>query len=315
MKTHAIVNPNSSGGRTGKNWPETEAKLRAAIGPFEASFTDGMHAATRLTRAAIRGGAEQIVAVGGDGTLNEVVNGFFEDGASKNGTLIDEEVVLGLLMSGTGGDFRKTFGIPREIDGQIDILANKGVRKIDLGKLSFVDNEGRDAVRYFDNIASFGLSGAADQAVNNLTYAKMFGGTFAFQWAIFKTLLRYKNQRVRIRVDDEFDETFNVSTAAVCNGQYFGSGMQMAPDAAPDDGLFDVVVIADMTLGEQIRDSKKIYTGEHLDNPKVTALRGKKVVATAEPGVGDVLLDVDGEAPGRLPATFEILPGILKFRC
>lgn len=310
MRTRAIVNLHSSGGRTGANWPAMEERLRGAVGPVDAVFTKGSLDATRLTREALREGVTQIVAVGGDGTVNEVVNGFFEEGA-----LIKPQATLSMLMSGTGGDFRKTFRLPASLPEQVERIARGDARPIDIGRLAFIDHDGRPAIRYFNNIASFGLSGAADRAVNELTWAKRLPGKYAFQWGIFKTLVRYKNQAVRVRVDDGFDRILNVSTAAVCNGQYFGGGMQMAPHASVEDGLFDVIILADTTLIEMLRGTGKIYKGEHLGHEKIVALRGKKIVAEPVHESEHVLLDVDGEAPGRLPASFEILPRILNFKC
>lgn len=309
MRTCAIVNPHSSNGQTRKNWPDIERKIEQAIGPIETVFTSGPMTAPRLTAQALNDGVEQIIAVGGDGTVNEVVNGFFDNGHAINGG-----AVLAILMSGTGGDFRKTFGIPRNTAGQIERMQNGAVQPIDIGRLTFTDFQGNESVRYFNNIASFGLSGAADLSVNSLKFAKLFGGTFAFRWGVLKALMRYKNQPCRIQVDDVLDASFNVSTVAVCNGQYFGSGMQMAPHASPDDGLFDVIITADLTLTEQIRDANKVYTGDHLASDKVQELRGRVVKAWPEDPSAKVLLDVDGEVPGKLPATFEILPGALNFR-
>ncbi|NLF57050.1 MAG: diacylglycerol kinase family lipid kinase, partial [Candidatus Hydrogenedens sp.] len=147
-----------------------------------------------------------------------------------------------------------------------------------------------------------------------LNFGKRFGGKLAFKWGMVKALLRYRNQPVRIQVDDIFDETLTVSTAAVCNGQYFGGGMRMAPNAAPDDGLLDVVVVAGVGTLKLLWNVNSIYKGEHLENENVRVVRGRRVTALPAEGAGDVLLDVDGEAPGRLPATFEILPGALQLR-
>ncbi len=313
MKAVAIVNPDSSHGKTKASWPTIEAKLGAVLGELETVYTTGPMTAPGLTRDAIRGGADLIIAVGGDGTINEVVNGFFE-----NDTPVNPEARLALFTSGTGGDFRKTFGLPVEVDAQIERIVNLATRSIDVGKLTYTKEDGSgEGVRYFDNIASFGLSGLADHSVNSLTWGKMFGGNFAFQWGTLKALLRYKNQSVSIQVDDGEPKVFNVNTAAVCNGRFFGSGMMMGPNAEPDDGLFDVVIAADTTLGESLKDAKKIYTGDHIHNPKVTVTRGKIVRAAPvdEASSGSVLLDVDGETPGKLPATFEVMPGVLKLVC
>ena len=308
-RTRAIVNPHSYGDRTGTAWPAIERKLIHAIGPVEAVFTDGPSSATRLTRQALKDGMEQIIAVGGDGTINEVVNGFIE-----NDRPINPDAVLAVLTSGTGRDFRRTFSIPDTVDDQIERLAASEIRSIDLGKLTFIGDSGKEEVRYFGNIASFGLSGATDRSVNELTHAKRFGGKFAFQWGMLKALLTYRNQPVRIRIDDAFDQVVNVSTVAVCNGQFFGSGMHIAPNAVPDDGLFDVVMIADIGIVSLLLNVGSIYKGEHLSKPSVSVIRGRRVIALPVEGAREVLLDVDGEAPGRLPATFEIIPTAICFR-
>lgn len=309
-RTRAVVNPHSWGDRTGVVWPTLQTKLRRAIGPVQSVFTDAPLAAMRLTRQALKEGMQQIIAVGGDGTINEVVNGFFEDGK-----LINPEALLACLTSGTGADFRRVFNMPDGIEAQIDRLALSEIRTIDLGKLTFIDNDGREAVRYFDNIASFGLSGATDQAVNRLKLGKKFSGKTAFFWGMLKALATYRNQPVRIQIDDVFDEVMDVRTAAICNGQYFGGGMHMAPHAQPDDGLFDIIVVADIGTFGLLRRVGSLYKGEHLKYEQVKSFRGRKIVATPAPGAGDVLLDVDGEAPGRLPATFEIIPKAINLRC
>ncbi len=308
-RTRAIVNPNSSGGRTRAIWPQIEARVRHAIGPVDVAYTDGPMAAKRLATAALKDGIEQIIAIGGDGTVNEVINGFFE-----NDKPINPEAALAVLTSGTGRDFRRTFGMPEKIEDQVDRMVASEIRPIDIGKLTYTNDAGGEEVRYFGNIASFGLSGATDHAVNSLTFAKNFGGKFAFKWGMIKSLYRYRNQMVRITVDDVFDEEVLVSTAAVCNGQFFGSGMWIAPQAKADDGLFDVVIVANVSVLKLLWHVNSIYRGEHLSIENVTCVRGKRVTATPVHEGEVVLLDVDGETPGRLPATFEILPGALQFR-
>ncbi|MFP4500801.1 MAG: FAD-dependent oxidoreductase [Candidatus Hydrogenedentota bacterium] len=309
-RTRAIVNPHSMGDRTGINWPGIETKLRAVLGHVDTVFTDGPMAAKLLTREALKDGVDQVIAVGGDGTVNEVVNGFFERGKPVN-----PDAVIAVLASGTGGDFRRSFRIPESIDDQISRLAHSTIRTIDLGKLTyFDDSSGEEAVRYFDNIASFGLSGLTDRMVNDLKFGKRFGGKIAFQWGMFKALAAYQLPEVRIRVDDVYDMVLNVTTAAVCNGKFFGGGMKIAPEAEPDDGLFDVVIVRDVRAIELLRKSRTIYKGDHLQFDKVVTLRGRRVTAEPVDGRRPVLLDVDGEAPGRLPATFEIMPRALNLR-
>mgnify|MGYP000916655099 CR=1 FL=1 len=267
-------------------------------------------AALRLTRQALKAGMEQIIAVGGDGTINEVANGFFEHGRP-----INPEAVIAVLTSGTGRDFGRTFDMPFLVEDQIDRLAASEIRPIDLGRLGFVDENGRECFRYFVNIASFGLSGATDRAVNRLKFGKKFGGKLAFQWGMVKALLTYHNQPVRLQVDDVFDKIVHVRTVAVCNGRFFGSGMKIAPNAQPNAGMFDIVVLDDIGTIELLMNVNSVYKGEHLGNPKVHILQGRKVIATPAAGAGEVLLDVDGEAPGRLPASFEIIPNAIFLRC
>ena len=310
MRTCAVVNPNSGSGRTGAIWPAIEEKLNRAIGPVEVAFTDGPMAAKHMTSRALKNGSEQIIAVGGDGTVNEVVNGLFE-----GESLINSRVVLALLVTGSGCDFRRTFRMPDDVGSQIERIATGGTKPIDLGKLTFTDHDGHQSVRYFDNIASFGLSGAADMAFNRLRFAKKLGAKFAFLWATFTTVITYNNKPVRIQVDDSFDKVVNVCMAAVCNGQFFGGSMRIAPNARPDDGLFDVIVTHDLSTLDVFRGTKKLYKGKHMDEDNVTTMRGRKVVASPTDEAGEVLLDVDGEAPGRLPATFEILPNAILLRC
>jgi diacylglycerol kinase (ATP) len=308
VKTRAIVNPRSGGGKTAQRWPEVERQLREALPEFDSVHTDGPGSATTLARRALAEGVEQIVAVGGDGTVSEVVNGFFEGERS-----LAPDAVLALVMLGTGGDFRRSLGFPGTIDAYVRGLLEGPVRPIDVGRLTFVDHQGRTATRYFDNIASFGMSGAVVNAVNRATFSKRFGGKFAFKWASVVTGMRHENQRVRLRVDDHFDQEVVFSTIAVCNGRYFGGGMHVAPKARLDDHVFDATIWGDFSVWEFLKHNAKLYDGTHVELPKVQQVSGRKFVATPV-GEGNIDLDVDGEAPGRLPATFEVVPGALRVR-
>ena len=304
--TVVIVNPRSAGGKTERRWPQLREIIHEAYGPFDARFTDAPGSATRLTREALASGAQLVVAMGGDGTINEVVNGFY-DGTRA----VAPNAAFGVLPAGTGGDFIKTLGTPREVREAAIELARATPRPIDLGRLTFVGHDGATAVRHFINIASFGISGLVDQYVNDSS--KTFGGTVSFAMATLRAGLKYKNAAVRITLDSEPAKDGRIYNVAVANGRYFGGGMKVAPDAALDDGLFDVVTLGDFTFGDLLLRGLDIYSGKHLSNPKVTVHRARRVEATPEDGV-EVLLDVDGEQPGRLPASFEIVPGGLKVR-
>jgi len=310
-KIAAIVNPHSGGGKTGKSWQTLEKKLAAALGPVTSYFTEGPAMARCLpgavaARRALEDGAELVIAVGGDGTINEVVNGFFEDGR-----LVNPDAAFSFLNAGTGGDFRRTFGYEDEVEAALGRLRQGRVSNIDAGRVTFIADDGEERVRYFANISSFGLSGAVVRRVNRATVSKLFGGKFAFSWGTLVTALGYKGQRVHITTDTGFDAMHDVHVLAAANGRFFGGGMMMAPEAEPDDGMFDIVLMHDMSAMDFLKSSGTLYDGSHVDHEKVITLRARRLDARPVDEKEAVLLDMDGEAPGRLPATFEVLPGIL----
>ena len=312
MKTFAVINPHSGGGRTGRTAKNIAQKLAEVSGPLTVAMTTGPMDATTITRHALREGFERVVAIGGDGTINEVVNGFFQNGAA-----INPDAELALLSNGTGGDFRKTFGIGQTLDESLERIANGRARPIDIGRIRYVSIDGKPGERYFANISSFGMSGDVVQRVNKAKVIKRLFGRFAFTWGSLRSLLSYKARPIRLKIDNEFDELVTISTCAVANGQYFGGGMRVAPDASPDDGLFDVVVIGDAPKRDVAKALNQIYTGDHIHNPNVRVFRARSVIATPVEATegAPVFIEADGESPGRLPAVFEVIPKSLKFRC
>jgi YegS/Rv2252/BmrU family lipid kinase len=304
--TTIIVNLRSQGGKTERRWPALRETLHEVLGPFEVRATLGPGSATELARAALKEGAQLVVALGGDGTINEVVNGFFDD----NGP-VSSGASFGVVPAGTGGDFVKTLGVAKEARAAAEALLHPSSRAIDVGRLRFTAHDGTPAVRHFVNIASFGISGLVDQYVNRSS--KALGGRVSFAWATLRAGLAYKNARVSLSLDGGPPKEGPIYTVAVSNGRYFGGGMMIAPDAALDDGLFDVVTLGDFTLSDLLLRGMDVYSGAHLKNPKVSVARARRVEATAEDGA-EVLLDVDGEQPGRLPVRFEVLPRALRVR-
>jgi YegS/Rv2252/BmrU family lipid kinase len=302
-RTTVVVNPKSQGGKLGKRWAELSDVIGRAF-PFDEAMTKGPGDATRLVREALRGGAERIVAIGGDGTVNEVVNGFFDE----TGAAIAPDASFGLLPFGTGGDFRRTFHLPQDIAAAAAVIAANKTRRIDVGKLTFISSAGEKTLRMFANIASFGVSGVVDRLVNE-SGKKL--GRLSFFYATLRATWSYKNQRVALVFDGKDRVEATINTVAVANGRFFGGGMKVAPDAQPDDGEFDVIAMGDFGFGDMLTSGRRLYKGTHLGMDKVTARRARRVEAEPiEPG-GIVELDVDGESPGRLPATFELLPGAL----
>lgn len=304
FKTRIIMNPASASGQTTERWPILKEYLDSHKLSYDVSSTTGPGTATVLTRKAIHDGYEMVVAVGGDGTVNEVVNGFFQDDR-----LINPGAVLGVLCVGTGGDFVKTLGISKEPEEAARRLLGREIMTIDVGRVKFRGPTGEETLRYFVNIADIGVGGETVERTSRK--AKKGTGAKVYFWHTLVSLIKYKNKLMRIQIDDRFDEERVVSLLVVANGQYFGGGMHIAPEAKLDDGLFDVIIVGDITTLTFLANTPRIYKGTHLSHKKIQWLRGKSVrVSSAE----RALLDVDGEQPGMVPAEFEILPSILKVK-
>lgn len=306
MKTFLVVNPNSANGATGRQWAELSAKIGQSLGPFGHGFTAGSMDAARLTRHALREGYECIVAVGGDGTVNEVVNGFFEDGRALN-----PSAALGVIPRGTGGDFRKAFGWDGALDSALDRLRADATQPFDVGLLEYVAHDGAKQQRYFANICSLGVSGLVDQEVNRSS--KALGGKLSFMFGSVKALLKYRDCKVRFRCDDTPFQELEVTAIAVANGRYFGGGMLVAPDADTADGVFDVTTWSGYGLMDFALKSKAIYDGSHVHFSGTRQFQCRTFEAESVDG-SEVLLDVDGEQPGRLPCRMQILPGAIRLK-
>ncbi|MCL4477751.1 MAG: diacylglycerol kinase family lipid kinase [Deltaproteobacteria bacterium] len=298
LKTFAVVNLRSANGRTEKLWPDIERALSVAIGDLEFAFTTGRYTAPDITKKAIKSGFNRIIAVGGDGTLNEVLNGFFE-----NDKPINRQAVLGVISMGTGADFIKTMGIPKPYRDAVKVIKNAKTMDMDTGKIKFVSHDGHETIRYFINIADAGIGGETVDRVNRTT--KVFGGFISFLWGTIMTLITYKNKNITITLDNNKPYNTEISMLAIANCQFFGGGMHIAPKAVPDDGMFDIVTIGKAGFIDFIRNSSKIYKGTHINGPMVGYTHAIRVELTSK---DRVLLDVDGEQPGMLPATFDILP-------
>jgi len=307
VRTRVIVNPRSADGATGREWRRLGDELERAIGAFEVTFTGAPGDATRICREALRAGCRRIIAVGGDGTLSETVNGFF-----SHGEPVSPEAVFGFIMRGRGNDFRRSLGIAHDPEEYIRRIAGGNVREIDLGKITYLTHEGVEASRIFDNIVTLGMGGEVDRRVNESRAARLLGGTGAFLLATLTPLVRYRNRRIRLCVDDAFERELRIRLVAVANGRYAGGGMLFAPQAELDDGLFDVVVIGDLGRWETMRHLPALYSGKMAEHPEIFALRGRVITATSPE---EVLIDVDGEPLGRLPVSIEVLPRALRVLC
>jgi YegS/Rv2252/BmrU family lipid kinase len=295
VKTVLVVNPASANGATGKRWPQVSARIAELGLDHTALLTTRAGEATGLTAQALSSGADTVVAVGGDGTLNEVANGFFAGDPHP-------KAALGLLPFGTGGDFRRTLGIPMELEAAIACVKGRRLRPIDVGRIEMEALEGGRKVRHFVNIADAGIGGVVVERVNRTT--KLFGGKASFMYGSILTLLTYKPQELKVRTAEQ-SWAGKAQNVVVANCQYFGGSMHVAPKAEPDDGQFDLVIFGDIARFEAIKSINDIYKADHVKNPKVTGWRSSRVEVTSNERV---LIDVDGEMCGTLPAVFEVVP-------
>lgn len=295
-----VVNPASGGGRTAREWPAIAPRLKAEGLDFETAFTSRPREATELARRAVREGRELVVAAGGDGTISETAAGFFEDGEP-----IATRARFGILPTGTGGDFRRTFGIGTDPAAAARTLLHGTPRRIDAGRVRFTGHDGATEVLPFVNIADAGYGG---EVVHRVNTGRKFGAA-TFTLVALATLLRYRNPAVVVDIDGERHE-LRAQQVVVANCQYFGGGMRMAPMADPSDGLLDVILVGDVGVLETIRGLGEVRQGTHLrsGNPKWLVRQARRVEVTS---TVPVRLDVDGEQPGWLPAIFEVVPGAL----
>lgn len=268
----------------------------------EAHHTEHAGHAAELTRQALRAGARRIISVGGDGTVNEVVNGFF-DGDKP----ISPEAELAVLCLGTGCDFVKTLGIPRADEGGIQRLALAEATPVDVGRVRYVNHRGEEETRYFINIAEAGLGGEVVDRANRSS--KAAGGFVTFLSATLKSIFAYRNQPAEIVIDGKYVRNLPVCNVVVANGRYFGGGMKIMPQADPADGKFDVLLMGDLNPAELVGNLARVYSGSHLGHPKIEVFQAGSVKVTS---VARLKLDLDGESPGTTPAQFDILPSAIR---
>lgn len=305
-----IVNPKSASGATRENWAATASDLRTHFGPFNVEFTRSQGDAVNIAERAAKAGRRFVIACGGDGTVNEVANGILRSG---------EDVELGILPSGTGGDFRRTLELP-ESDREIAAVLQSGRTKlIDVGKVTFHDHSGERTCRYFLNVSSAGLS--AD-VIKRVKSAKLFDwlplesvrGRTNYLVSALQEVLDLEPSLVRVRFDEGDEHTLQTIAFCVANSRYFGGGIKVAPDALIDDGLLDVINFGDIGTARILANALSIYRGKHHGLAEINGKQAKKIEISAADPSHTIHIETDGELPGRLPAIFEIVPNALKVR-
>jgi diacylglycerol kinase (ATP) len=307
MKTGVIFNP-VAGSRNAGTWlPDLEAALRAHFSDLTIYKTSGSGDAGRLAQQMCAKSMELVIAVGGDGTIGEIA-----DGIVRSEQL--PRPALGIVSCGTGSDFARMIGQTGTFASQAARIASGTGVLMDMGRVSYSDAAGNPEIRHFINVASFGLSGATARAVNNTRQKSSLPGRLIFLWHTVLELMRYRFVGVTLSLDGAGSIEARIAVVAAANGQYFGSGMMVAPLAKTDDGLLEFVVVRGASKFSLIRDLRLLYSGRHTNHPAVIMLRGKRLDAVAQ-GDAPVLIEIDGEAIGQLPASFEIVPQAIKLLC
>lgn len=306
-----IINPVAGAGRGQICWKAIEQSAMAIADKVQLRITTGPAQAEGLALEICRAGAEFILVIGGDGTISEAASGILRHNAATGAN-----VSLGIVPAGTGSDLARTLGLSADPVAALRAAMSGSGRRIDAGRVSFMADDGKPASRHFINIASLGLSGPTDRAVNEAKRSSKVAGRLVFMFHTIRELLRYRFQDVVVSVDGQPPVTARIAVVAIANGRFFGAGMMIAPNAQPDDAMLDVVIFRGANKLKLIAEMNKIYTGAHVALPGVTMLRGKKISVEPVGGlaVNKSLLDLDGESPGSIPATFEVLPLALTVR-
>lgn len=308
-----IINPESANGATRSAWPKIASELGTHFGAFNCKFTSKPGEGIELAAEAAKKGTKLIIACGGDGTISEVANGILAAG---------NDAELGILPSGTGGDFRKTIGIPSRPADAARILRDGRTRQIDVGRVTFTKDGGEQESCYFLGVVSFGMSADVVARVKEggpewlpAKGPKWLRGRVSFALAMVQTAIKTDATRVIVQLDEEPARHLTVANLCVANARYFGGGMKIAPNAKLTDGKFDVVSIGELGTARILANAPRLYMGAHLSMSEIGHAIASKIIARPLDKNQRIAIEVDGELPGYLPATFQILPKALHVRC
>jgi diacylglycerol kinase (ATP) len=293
-----IVNPAAGAFTTRHKWPRINRLLKYLGLSFDFEFTEGKGHGIELAKNAAREGYRYLVAVGGDGTVNEVANGILQYGEKENAT-------LGIVSTGTGSDLTRSIGISPDYTSACSCLTGRKRILIDAGIVEYRKN-GEKLKRFFVNAAGVGFDAAVVDTTEHMS--KRFGGTIPYLTAVLRSFLVYRNKMVTINIGGKTEKS-RVLSVIVANGRYLGGGMHIAPEAKLDDNQLDVVVIGNVGRLELLRSLPRVYKGTHLTHPKV---RLEKTTAIEIESAEKILVHADGELLGEGPAAFSLIPSALS---
>jgi len=300
----AVVNPKSANGRTEKNWPDHCEKIKQAGVLLDYEYTLYPGHGTELTRLALSRGYNKIIAVGGDGTVNEAVNGLI-----ANDKLVSDDIELAVFGLGTGSDFIRSLKVKNNLESFINSLRNNSNHNIDVGKVTYISIGGKPESRYFINASNMGIGAEVVNQAN--LHSKVLRSRLTYLIRTIIAVFRYKNIQVSIQTDKEKTIEGKYCGLIVCNGQYIGGGMRIAPQAEIDDGFFDLVVIKDISIFRLLSCIHLIYRGKHIYLPEVEVYRCRSIKTDI---ADEALLETDGEIPGVSPVEYNIIPQCLTLK-
>jgi len=309
MKTIVIANPAAGNGKAGERWPRIRKAVYKLMPSHTAVMTEEPGHATELARQAVRDGFQRILVYGGDGTVNEVVNGMFLGG--KN---LKKDIVLGIIpvAPSVGGDFCRSLGLNGKASQALDVILDNRTETIDIGRVSYADEQGHADERHFVNMAGMGLSNDVVSKVNKARRSKSLSASVAFKFSALTGKLNHVSNMMRIEIDGYRPVYETACSIHICNGRFAGGGMMFSPDSELNDGKLDLVMMRDFKAFHRMVESKALYTGEHVKNPAVKHYRGKELKISSD---GHACLEVDGEPIGMLPARFQVLERSLNVLC
>ncbi len=306
--TIVICNPISGSGRGLSLLSKVKLALDNAGVTYTAEVSGKRGDVARLARSAVLSGCSSVIVIGGDGTFFEAVNGVMGpvDPSAAAGTA-ENGVSVGLVQAGRGSDFGRSAGVPSDVEEACVRLLAGRTTNFDLGHITYQSFEGEQRHRFFANAAGLGFD--AEVALRANSGSRNLGGTIPYLNSLFRTLISYTNKNIQVSLDGGEPSNSRVNSFVIANGQYFGGGMKIAPNASLSDGIFDVTVLGDLTKPDLIRNVPRVYDGSHLTHPKVTTARATTVYVTS---TDRTLIQADGEVLGLTPATFTLVPSALR---
>lgn len=304
-KIKFIINPKAAGGNALKSWNKSKKVIESFFPQYDFEITKSRRQATKITQEALINDYETIVAFGGDGTLNEVINGFYH-----SGNLINPKARLAVISIGTGGDFGRMMNFSQKVEVACELIKNGKTKKCNVGLVSCSNEKGEKNQRYFINIAEAGFGAETVRLINQnetINYRRL-----VYLKGLLRTVATYQNKNMEIEVDGSLIHSGKTLVAIVANGQYFGGGMHITPNAKIDDGMFEIVILGDLGKFNIIRNIYCLYNGTIATHPQVKCVRGREIkISSSE----KVLIELDGDYVGCSPVTFNVQPQSINLVC